>query len=625
MAEFRNHQRSAAKLFAFGGRVSTEDQQDPASSRNWQLARSRALIEPHGGEIVAEYFDIGLSRSLPWQRRPEASRLLADLRRPDRGFDAVVIGEPARAFYGNQFGLTFPVFVHFGVELWVPEVGGPIDPGSDAHDLVMSLYGGMSKGERNRIKIRVRTAMAAQATDGRFLGGRPPYGYRLGDAGPHPNPAKAADGKRLHILEPDPATAPIVQRIYTEYLTGKGLYAIAEGLTSDGVPSPSAADPARNRHRSGIAWSKSAIRVILRNPRYTGRQVWNRQRRDETLIDVDDVALGHESKLRWNNDADWIWSTELAHEAIVDVETFTRAQQIGSAGGSRPVRRTNRRRNPYLLRGLMTCAACGRRMQGSWNNGRAHYRCKYPAEYALANTIDHAPTLYVREDIVIAAIDKWLGQLFDPDNLDATVAELLAAHDPVDTDLARLAAGRRHLADSNDKIERLVAAIESGSPADLLGPRLKELQATRLDAEREITAAQPRTPLDETSVRTILEEVGSLSAALANANPADKAKLYANLGLELCFDAQRRLVKVEAAPMYSRLCRRGDLYLNPTRFASLGVLSGRVRLGKPLLCPEATPVHAHPELGLAATRSSLSGPQRSCLVCTLSGHTNPLW
>jgi hypothetical protein len=36
----------------------------------------------------------------------------------------VVIGEPQRAFYGNQFGLTFPLFVHYGVQLWVPEVGG---------------------------------------------------------------------------------------------------------------------------------------------------------------------------------------------------------------------------------------------------------------------------------------------------------------------------------------------------------------------------------------------------------------------------------------------------------------------------------------------------------------------
>ena len=117
---------------------------------------------------------------------------------PRRGFDAVVIGEPQRAFYGNQFGLTFPVFVHYGVALWVPEIGGAIDPGSDAHDLVMSLYGGMSKGERNRIKVRVKSAMSAQAAaEGRFLGGRPPYGYVLVDAGPHPNPGKAAHGRQL--------------------------------------------------------------------------------------------------------------------------------------------------------------------------------------------------------------------------------------------------------------------------------------------------------------------------------------------------------------------------------------------------------------------------------------------
>ncbi|MDQ1502192.1 MAG: site-specific recombinase [Actinomycetota bacterium] len=116
--------------FAFYGRVSTEDQQDPESSKQWQLHRSRQLIDPSGGVVVTEFFDVGMSRSLPWKRRPEAARLLDELARPDRGFGAVVIGEPARAFYGNQFGLTFPVFTHYGVELWVPEVGGRIDPGS---------------------------------------------------------------------------------------------------------------------------------------------------------------------------------------------------------------------------------------------------------------------------------------------------------------------------------------------------------------------------------------------------------------------------------------------------------------------------------------------------------------
>jgi hypothetical protein len=44
--------------FAFYGRVSTEDQQDPESSRSWQLTRSSALIEARGGVIVTEFFDV---------------------------------------------------------------------------------------------------------------------------------------------------------------------------------------------------------------------------------------------------------------------------------------------------------------------------------------------------------------------------------------------------------------------------------------------------------------------------------------------------------------------------------------------------------------------------------------
>ncbi len=102
---------------------------------------------------------MGQSRSQTWRRRREAARLLQTLKDPRRVFFAVVIGEPQRAFYGNQYSLIFPQLVHWGVGLWVPEVGGPIDPESEAHDMMMNLFGGMSKGERARIKIRVKGSM----------------------------------------------------------------------------------------------------------------------------------------------------------------------------------------------------------------------------------------------------------------------------------------------------------------------------------------------------------------------------------------------------------------------------------------------------------------------------------
>jgi len=357
------------RKFAFYGRVSTEDQQDPTSSKQWQLARAEAIL-PKGARIAREYFDIGQSRSLPWKRRPEAAALLDDLKNPKRGFDAVVIGEPARAFYGSQFAMTFPILTHHGVALWVPEIGGQVDPGSDAHDLVMSLYGGMSKGERNRIKIRVRSAMEAQAKhEGRFLGGRPPYGYQLVDVGPHPNPGKNARGQRLRQLEPDPVTAPILQRIFTEYVSGLGIGAIAEGLNRDGVPSPSGYDPARNRHRATGrgAWAKSAIRAILANPRYTGREVWNKQRHEEELLDVDDVAAGYTSRMRWNDRSEWIWSSEVTHEALISEEQFEAAQRQRLLGEQRrvPMRSSAKRTYPLASPHLLRRAA--RRRDALWS------------------------------------------------------------------------------------------------------------------------------------------------------------------------------------------------------------------------------------------------------------------
>lgn len=537
------------KRFAFYGRVSTEDQQDPQSSRNWQLARSRQVIAPAGGEIVEEFFDIGQSRSLPWKRRPEAARLLETFRDPKRGFDGVVIGEPQRAFYGNQFGLTFPVFVHYGIGLWVPEVGGAVDPGSDAHDLVMSLYGGMSKGERNRIKTRVRAAMASQAAvEGRFLGGRPPYGYVLADAGPHPNPSKAAIGQRLHRLSPDPVAAPVIGRIFDEFVAGRGLYAIAEGLTKDGILSPSAHDPARNRHRAGNggAWSKVAVRALLQNPRYTGRQVWNRQRRDEVLIDVDDVALGHESKMRWNNRDEWVWSDQQTHEALVSVEQFDAAQLVFQGAQRTHVRREKTIRGPYVLSGMMHCAICNRRMQGSWNNNQPYYRCKFPAEYAVAEQ-QHAKTVYVKEASILPAIDEWLAGLFAEDQIDPTCAALESTFGPDPAEEALELATRRKLKQCDAKLAKYRQALEAGTDASIVSGWIEEVKLERKAAELQLHRKRGDLRLTDDEIRSLVDQLKGIVAILQTADSESRRAVYQELNVSIRYHTDGRL-HVKAGP-----------------------------------------------------------------------------
>ena len=54
---------------------------------------------------------------MAWARRPQAAALVARLADPGRGWDAIVIGEYERAFYGSQYALMAPLFEHYGVQL----------------------------------------------------------------------------------------------------------------------------------------------------------------------------------------------------------------------------------------------------------------------------------------------------------------------------------------------------------------------------------------------------------------------------------------------------------------------------------------------------------------------------
>ena len=110
-------------------------------------------------------------------------------------------------------------------------------------------------------------------------------------------------GTPAHRLEPDPVTAPVVTWMFAQRLAGHSAARITRALNDAGVPCPSAADPARNPHRTGAGWTLRTVAAILANPRYKGRQVWNRQRTD---FDPANTGLGHRQVQRWNLPEGWV-------------------------------------------------------------------------------------------------------------------------------------------------------------------------------------------------------------------------------------------------------------------------------------------------------------------------------
>src|SRR5690348_12721816 len=366
------------------------------------------MLAAGAGVIVAEFFDAGRSPAWPWARRPQAAALVAQLADPDRGWDAIVVGEYERAFYGSQYASMAPLFEHYGTGLWMPEVGGRVDWHAEDHEQTMLALGLSSKREITRTRIRVRTAMAAQTREqGRYLGGRPPYGYRLADAGPHPNKAHAAWGRRAHRLEPDPATAPVVRWMFAQRLAGHSAARITRALNDAGIPRPSAADPGRNPHRTGAGWTLRTVAAILANPRYTGRQGWNRQRTDFDLADPANTSLGHKQVQRWNLPEGWVISKHPAHAALVSEADFIAAQDMAASRG--PAGPSVRR---YLLAALLACGRGGRRLESAWSNGKPAYRCRHGYTSATSPDLARPGNTYVREDQILphlAAVAILLG------------------------------------------------------------------------------------------------------------------------------------------------------------------------------------------------------------------------
>jgi hypothetical protein len=328
---------------------------------------------------------------------------------------------------------------------------------------------------------------------------------------------------------------------------------IAEELTRQGIPSPSASDPGRNPHRYQVAWSKAVVRTILSNPRYTGREVWNKQRKDEVLLDVDDVALGTTTVLRWNDREQWVWSDYKVHDEIVAIEDFERAQQVRQRRAhGRYSKRGNPTRRPYVFRGRLRCGYCERKMQGNWNNDLAYYRCRFPAEYALVNKLEHPRVVYLREAEIIDPVQAWLATAFSPDRIAATI-EIMTAQPagPADDAAAEF---RQRLAACDRKLRRYREALDAGADPVQVTGWINEATRERARVEAVLRAGvreerlSRRESVSGEEIARLLEQTGDLVRVVLEADPLDKADLFKELGLVMTYYPQRHEVEARVIP-----------------------------------------------------------------------------
>lgn len=401
-------------------------------------------------------------------------------------------------------------------------------------------------------------------SDGRYQGGRPSYGHLAADGGPHPHPRKAQEGQRLRVLVVDDLAAEVVRRIFDLYLVGWGRKAIAEQLNREGVPCPSAHAPQQNRHRRMDGWQHSTVTAILENPRYTGYAIYGRWQKVEELLDPEDVAAGYIVRFRRSPQAKIVRSREPAHPAIVSVETFTAAQlekrkrrSGGVAGWSSVNRRRTSKKRTYELRGRITCGICERKMEGAARHKEVkYYRCNARTLVPASTTaLAHPLQIYLREDLVTKAINRWIGELFGPLNRQVTIDLLLEADDSSarrDEHVARL---RDRVAAADVVMGRLQRALDAGWDPGELREQYNAAVAEKRAAQAAITQAPTEAAMSREELEAYIDQLGDMARALDRAEPEERSQLYGALRLSLVYHHVDQIVDVEVDPLADRVVK----------------------------------------------------------------------
>lgn len=559
------HTINETMKFAFYGRVSTEDAQDPSLSIPRQLAACERAVRTVGGEFIAFYWDIESGRKnlsdrgkgadggrfgVALQRDGGLPELL-EVAANGRSFDAVIVESIDRLSRMTADATRIERDLEQrDIALFASDE--PMTANATSI-LTRRVKQGVAEWYVRDLIEKSRRGMEESVRQGWHTGGPAPYGYAL-EPHQHPNPQKAREGRKKHRLVPNPVKAPIVRMIFEDYCVGGlGLGELCEKLNADLDRYP---PPTRNKKDENDlpqTWSRSQLHAMLRNPKYTGYNVWGRhdKRSGRPFIRPRDQ---------------WIWSPTPSHEPLVSRELFERVEERAQRNSNPakdvgpldyPPRRLRRAGRIYPLRGRVRCGICGRRMEGSHQKGSNWYRCRFVTLRgpAAADASGHPRVLGIKEDAVLDAAFDFLGRrIFGPDRLTLLREEIARTGDSGDDDrqgeLARLAREEEQV---DRALYRQALRLEEHDDPDhpvvaLAKQRIEELSARRNaidERTRQLRAARPAGPSPD-DIEALLDSVPDLRPVMEEAPPEELAELFAAFDLTATYDKEQRALRLAA-------------------------------------------------------------------------------
>ena len=197
-------------------------------------------------------------------------------------------------------------------------------------------------------------------------------------------------------------------------------------------------------------------------------------------------------------------------------------------------------------------------MQGHWTHGQAYYRCKFRNDYPDGD-LEHPKNVYVKKTPWSAASTHGSPNS-STTTTSTTPATRLAGVSEPDPDAEEREAGlRAAIADCDRKLANYRALLDHEDAVTVAASWIADTQRERKNLERQLGHQVPGDQLTPAQVKALVNALKDIVDVLADAEPADKAELYDQLGISLALRPRRNRHRQVASAWGNRTCRRGDL------------------------------------------------------------------